>query len=89
MDLLQLIETKTIILPFPEAHKWSQESLHKCQIAKKLIFNVFKISSSSPSLYKKGTFDKTPEQFINESNPPNSSTVFFIQFSAVIFFKAS
>jgi len=40
-------------------------------------------------MYKKGTLDNTPEQFITESNPPNSSTVFFIQFSAVIFFKAS
>jgi len=47
------------------------------------------MSSSSPSLYKKGTLDNTPEQFITESNPPNSSTVFFIQFSAVIFFNAS
>ena len=50
---------------------------------------VFKISSSSPSLYKKGTFDNTPEQFITESNSPNSSTVFFIQFSADILFNAS
>ena len=32
-----------------------------------MIFNVFKISSSSPSLYKKGTFDNTPEQFITGS----------------------
>ena len=40
-------------------------------------------------MYKKGTFDNTPEQFITESNPPNSSTVFLIHFSAVILFKAS
>ena len=45
-------------------------------MAKKFILKVFKISFSSPSLYKKGTFERTPEQFIKVSKPPNLLTVF-------------
>ena len=45
-------------------------------MAKKLILKVFNISSSSLSLYKKGTFERTPEQFIKVSKPPKLLIVF-------------
>ena len=51
-------------------------------MAKKFILKVFTISSSSPSLYKKGTFERTPEQFIKVSKPPNLLTVFSTHFLA-------
>ena len=88
LDLIPLIETIEIILPFFDDERFSQHNLVSSHTAKKFIFIVLSISSKSSSSYKKGTLDNIPAELIKVSKLPKDLIVFDIQFFEEFWSKA-